>query len=733
MVVGVKDSGEGSDMGKKLFWDNKNTEKKSRRKRDKTGKKDKIGKKNKDMNKLRTSSVPFYRSISLRLILCFFVPVAGILILGIVSYKNASDAIINSYKKSVSQTVDMQQQFINLAVTSEIDEFKNYFTDSDLKIFFGGHMEMLEADNIQKKYNSKLYNKLAVDTKVESAYFIADGERSIRGGTASLPVEAYSLYVSTAQGEKVDKNPNDWFIFGQDKEADDVLGIDTSAYSIRVARKFNGMPVIMIIDLDVEFVRSALKSLDTGKDGYVALVTSDGIEFYCGSDYNNKNNLIYGTKFYDQAVSSENITGNQIIELNGASNLFVYGRMETGNVLVAAVIPAKRLLAETSSIKKISVVLTVVCALVALVLGLAISKRISRIINHILHQLRKVVDGNLAVQFQSNVKDEFGLLCEGVDMTVSQLKTILEDINGISNELNDTTSYVANAAGLFMNTSQDIKNAVSEIDTGVNKLDEGSAECLGQMEVLSGIITNVSVNTEEIGKLMKETGQTINLGIELMHGLKESAKETTDITHNVINSIQELEKKSNSINTIISAINSISEQTNLLSLNASIEAARAKEAGKGFAVVAEEIGKLSDQCMDSAGQISKIVQEIIGQTSDVVSTVTMAEQTVALQTEAVSETAEYFRQIDIRVGKLLEALDIIIINVQDMDHSRNKTLGTIEDISAVSAETSACSNNVNLTVEKQVSAIKNLDVSVKQLYEKADFLIGILSSFKLKD
>lgn len=709
-------------MGKKLFWGSKNKKKKSIKKGNKIEKR-----------KLKISSVPFYRSISLQLILCFFVPVAGIVILGIVSYNNASNAIINSYKKSVSQTADMQQQFINLAVTSEIDEFKNYFTDNDLKIFFGGRMEMLEADTIQKKYNSKLYNKLVVDTKAESTYFISDGGRSIRGGTTSLPVDAYSLYISTEQGEKVDKNPNDWFLFGQDKEADDVLGIDTSAYSIRIARKFSGMPVIMIINIDVEFVRNVLKSIDTGKDGHAALVTSDGMEFYCDPDYNSKNSLIYGTEFYNQAISSENITGNQIVKLNGASNLFVYGRMETGDVLVAALIPAERLLAETSNIKKISVILTAVCALIALMLGLAISKRISGIINYILYQLHKVADGNLTVQFQSNAKDEFGLLCEGVNMTVSQMKAILENVSSISNELNDTTSYVANAAGLFMDTSEDIKNAISEIETGVNKLDEGSVECLGQMEALSGIITNVSVNTEEIGKLTQETGKTINLGIELVHGLKESAKKTTNITHNVINSIQELDKKSKSINTIVSAINSISEQTNLLSINASIEAARAGESGKGFSVVAEEIRKLSDQCMEAAGQISEIIQEIISQTSDVVSTATMAEQTVASQTEAVSETAEYFRQIDIRVGKLLEALDIITMNVQNMDASRNKTLGTIEDISAVSAETSACSDNVNVTVEKQVSAIKNLDVSAKQLYKKADFLIEILGSFKLKD
>lgn len=682
---------------------------------------------------MKKSKIPFYKSISLRLILCFFVPVAGILVLGVASYKNASDAVINSYKKSVSQTADMQQKFISLAVTSEIDEFKNYFTDSELKVFFGGQMEILEANAVQKKYNSRLHNKLAVDTKVKGVYFAADGGRSIYGGEEPLPEDAYSLYTAAAQGETVDKNPNDWFVFGQDAQADEALGIDTSAYSIRVARKFNGMPVIMIIDIDAEFVRNVLKSIDTGKDGHAVLITADGVEFYSDADENGTDSLIYGTEFYEQAAASESVTGNRLVEINGASNLFVYGRMEIGNALVAAAIPAKRLLAETSGMKKMSVVLTVVCALLALALGLLISKKISGIINYILRQLRKVADGNLAVQFKNSTKDEFGLLCEGVDMTVSQMKTILEDVSGISRELNDTTSYVANAAGLFMNTSEDIKKEVLEIETGVNKLDEGSAECLGQMETLSEMITNVSVNMQEIGKLTQETGQTINMGIELVHELKESADETTTITHNVINSIQELEKKSQSINTIISAINSISEQTNLLSINASIEAARAGEAGRGFAVVAEEIRKLSDQCMESAGQISEIVQEIIGQTSDVVTAATSAEQAVVSQTEAVSEAAEYFRQIDVRVGKLLEALDVITANVRHMDNSRNKTLSTIEGISSVSVETAASSNNVNLTVEKQVSAIENLDVSVKQLYEKADFLMGLLSSFQLKE
>ncbi|MCI9079638.1 MAG: methyl-accepting chemotaxis protein, partial [Lachnospiraceae bacterium] len=171
--------------------------------------------------------------------------------------------------------------------------------------------------------------------------------------------------------------------------------------------------------------------------------------------------------------------------------------------------------------------------------------------------------------------------------------------------------------------------------------------------------------------------------------------------------------------------------TDLLSINASIEAARAGDAGKGFAVVAEEIRKLSGQCLESAGQISDIVNEIVQQTSEVVSTAKEAEEAVSSQTGVVSGTTESFRQIGQQIARLSEALETITGNVYNMDTSKNKTLGTIEDISAVSAETAACSENVSITVQKQESAARDLEEPAKQLQAKADFLVEILESFQL--
>ena len=104
----------------------------------------------------------------------------------------------------------MQQKYINLAVSSEIDEFKNYFTDSSLRTFFGGKMYIIEASNLKKKYNSRLVSKQSMDEKAGGAYFIEDGGRSLQGCKALLPADAYSAYMETEQGAIVNANHTDW-------------------------------------------------------------------------------------------------------------------------------------------------------------------------------------------------------------------------------------------------------------------------------------------------------------------------------------------------------------------------------------------------------------------------------------------------------------------------------------------------------------------------------------------
>ena len=707
-------------------------------KKERAPKKERVSKKKQQDKKVpkekRTkekSEIPFYRGIAVKLIICFLVPVVGVFVLGMVSYQKSSSAIVNSYKESVQQTTDMMEQYISLVATSEKDEFKSYLTEQDLKKYFAGLMDQTEENSTRRDYQSRLRSKLSIDDKLHSVYFLADSEKSIDSSTGTLGTNLYTDYKNTTQGSEAAATSTGWLVYGPDEESDDVIGMKTHNYSLRIVKKVNSQEAVMIINLSGEYVRSAMKALDPGEGGYVALVCKDGHEFYSDNKISLDEPLIYGTDFYQRAMDGDEDNGNEMVTVNGQSYMFVYSKLSLGNVLITALIPSARVLEQSSQIKGLTTILTIICAILALALGFLISRRMSGTIQYILRQLRKVSNGDLTVHLQAKTKDEFKLLCDGINDMVDHVKSLIRDVNVVSEEVGAAAVHVAQTSGTFMATSQDIQNAVLEIESGVNKLDSGSDNCLNQMDSLSGKINNVSSNADEIGKLTNAAGETINAGITSVQSLTESSESTAEITRNVILSIEELQEKSKAISHIVSAINDIAEQTNLLSLNASIEAARAGDAGRGFSVVAEEIRKLADQCLSSAGQISSIVKEILSKTGEVVTIARQAEAVVSSQTGAVEDTTASFRQIDELVAQLIQALQTITNNVQEMNGARNETLSAIESISDASTQTAACSSSVHDAAGTQLDAVKNLDEASQSLTAKAESLLDALSTFQI--
>lgn len=676
-------------------------------------------------------NVPFIKSIRFRLIGSFLIPILCIIVLGIMSFQLASKALINSYKDSSKQTAEMMQQYMDLIVASEKDDIKSYLSNSDATMLMAGAFNEVDAGLKRRALKDELQNRLARDNKLEGVYLLTDGGRSVAAGSPVTEANAYSTYMTTNQGQMVASDKFTWQMFGQDLETDDALGIKTEDYVIRMVRHYDNAKAVIVVNIDSYFVREAMKVMNPGKGGYVCFITNDGKEFYSDGLLKIEKNKIYGTKFYEKAVKSSNKSGNELVTVDGKKYLFVYSKMDIDGSLVTALIPESEMLAKANEIKQVTVIVTVVATLIALALGILMSSNMLGTISYILRQLGKVAKGDLTVQLVSKKQDEFGLLCNGVNQTVYHVKDLITNVTEISGELNDAASYVKDASGTFMETSNDIQGVVSEIEIGVNRLDSGSDDCMNQMDSLSGKITNVSTNASEIEKLTAATSDSINAGITSVQGLTNNAESTTIITQNVIEAIEQLEEKSKSISKIVLAINDIAEQTNLLSLNASIEAARAGDAGRGFSVVAEEIRKLSDQCLASSGQISEIVGEIVVQTGDVVKIARQAEDVVSSQVGAVEETTESFRMIDQQVEQLLIALQTISENVSKMEESRSGTMEAIESISAVSAETAACSSSVYTTAGTQLKAITELDTAAENLRARADKLVEVLETFQV--
>lgn len=708
-------------MGKKS-----NRIKKHTKERISSAKKDKQGKRQKSR-----VEIPFYRSVGMRLILSFFIPVAGVAALGIVSYSQASSAIIRNYKESIQQTTVALQQYVSLVLDSEKEDFKTYLTQESFRAYFQGVQTEENERSTGKEYRASLRNKQALDSKLHSVYFLGDGRHTITAALGVIDGDKFTEYSRCKQGENVCKDVSGWYVFGQDDESDYVIGLKDKKYCIRIAKKINTSPGVMLINISSEYIREAMKSLDPGEGGYVALVTTDGGEFYANPKTAPESAMLYGTDFYRQALEGEETNGNQMVRLNGKEYMFVYSRIELGDVMVVTMVPSARLLQETAGIKQLTIILSIVCAIIALVLGALISRQISGTIRYVMHELHKVSTGDLTVHLKTKRKDEFGLLCTSVNDTVDHMKGLILDVNDVSRQVGAAAENVAEASGTFLMTSQDIQNAVEEIESGVSRLDSGSDNCMSQMDTLSGKINNVSISTGQIQQLTDKTSSTINAGIASVQTLTQSAGRTADITRDVIVSIEELEKRSKDISNIALVINEIAESTNLLSLNASIEAARAGEAGRGFSVVAEEIRKLADECLDSSRRISGIVDEIIGKTEDVVKIAREAETVVNSQSDVVENTTSSFRQIEGLVSSLVTALGAISSDVQEIDGARNKTLSAIESISDASTQTAECSSSVHSAAGTQMEAIRNLDEASQSLTNKAESLMDTLSSFRV--
>lgn len=682
----------------------------------------------KDNKKQTHATVPVYRQLRTRLIASFMIPVLCIIVLGVVSYQRASDAIINSYEESVKQTMNMTNQYITLAVNTVRSNYNSYVADPDLTNYFKGLLDDSKADAMYSSYSKAISQEVNTNSLISNVYLISDDMPSI---TSSEPTETalFTAYSQTAEGAQVVGQRSAYHMFGNLCEADAALGTSSSDYSFRIAKYMNSSKSVLMVDLDKEIIMDSLMTLESGDNSYVALITQDGTEFY--SDGTSARDSVFTSSDFYAAAAGQEESGMEYVNYNGERYLFLYSPLAAQSTMICMLIPQDTILEQAAGIKAVAVILVILAVIVAAVLGSIISAHINSNIYHILKQLKSVSDGDLTVRIRSKSKDEFRLLAEGVNSMTDSMKSLITNVTEASNSLNQAAEQVSDSSETFVKTAGDIQTAISEIESGVTQLDENSADCLTQMDTLSGKIGDVTEDTKGIITLTQSTSTSINEGISSMSVLTDSAKKTSEITDNVITAIETLADKSRSIGQIVESINSIARETNLLSLNASIEAARAGESGRGFAVVAEQIRQLADQSSQSAGQIQVIIDDIVKTTSDVVGIAKEAESTVEFQEKAVSQTTDSFHTMDKQIHTLLDSISAISESIQNMENARSTTLNAIESISSISAETSAGSANVSRTVSAQRDAIQTLDAAAGILQERAGELAGLLHQFTI--
>lgn len=686
------------------------------------------------------------KSILGTLLAAFMVPVVLMIALGIVSYNTASSGIVEKYKESAESTVSAVGDYFDLVCTNISGKALEMITNSDVGDYYDKYYGKKEGKAMEAFRNAKsiISNAKSTNQNIYSCTVIPEGGAylsTLSGGMTETPMADFS---NTAEGQYFVTNNtqrNKWL--GYQTYLDENMQSKQENYALVYYQRLSRADAYIAMALDISVAEEMLGQIDFGKGSVKALVSSDGREISfeqltdsieeaetAAGDTGSVKQWFVGSEFYESTKAAEE-TGHMDVKVEGKKYVYIYTPVGDTGTMICTLIPESNVLGQVGSIKYITIFMVILAAGAALAIGFIISSGISKTVKEMSGGLAKVAQGDLSKDFTTKRQDEFKELTGSLNAMIESMRALMRDMKQFGTKVTGLAEDVSDKTGAINNSMQDIARAMDEVAGGVQSQAEDTEKSNENMITFSENITAVTGETVRMGQTADKAIGAVEQGRVIVQELSDKSDTTVSLTKILVNDIDAVQKSSEEIKSFVDVINSIAGQTNLLSLNASIEAARAGEAGRGFAVVAEEIRKLADQSKESGEKIREIVEHI-GQTTDkTTASAREAETMVNQQAKALEETVNVFGMIQGCVGELVEGIRIVTEKLEASMTEKENVENSLQNISSVSEEVAASTQEVTATLGEQVSVIQTLKEEVEMLRADALELDQSIDRFKI--